>query len=333
MAHRTIAALLGAAALAASTTFATDARAQQKRELQTIEMGFVAKLAFTWAVFVADNKGWMAENGIKIEPVMVGQSSKVVQQLAAGALPIGHAGAPDIIRGIEAGGAAKIIAAEIAVPPYKMMAKKDITRVEDLKGKKVMLGGTKDITYIYMKDMADKHGLKMSDFEFLYSGSTTNRFAALVSGAIDATLLGQPFDFQAAAQGFSNLGLSKTYSPNSPFTVYAVSSEWAAKNRDTVVGFLKAYLRGIDFLYDPKNEAEVTAVLIKETSAKPDDAAKTYDFYVKELQPFRRDGAVTPAAMADILKSLVALEDLKEPTPPASKYYDDSFIKAAQAAK
>jgi hypothetical protein len=39
---------------------------------------------------------------------------------------------------------------------------------------------------------------------------------------------------------------------------------------------------------------------------------------------------MTDAAMADILKSLVTLEDLKEPVPPATKYYDDSFLKAAR---
>jgi hypothetical protein len=176
--------IAGIAALCADFS---DARAQ-KAEPQKVEMGFVAKLAFSWPVFIAINKGWMAENGIKLEPVMVGQSAKVVQQLAAAALPLGHAGAPDAIRGIE-------------------------------------------------------------------------------------------------------------------------------------------------YLYDPKNGSEVIEVLIKETGAKPDDAAKTHEFYVKELQPFRRDAAMTPEAMKDILKSLVTLEELKEPLPPASKYYDDSFLRAARAPR
>jgi hypothetical protein len=92
-------------------------------------------------------------------------------------------------------------------------------------------------------------------------------------------------------------------------------------------------MRGIEYLYDPKNGPEVIEVLIKETGAKPDDAAKTHEFYVKELQPFRRDAAMTPEAMKDILKSLVTLEELKEPLPPASKYYDDSFLRAARAPR
>jgi NitT/TauT family transport system substrate-binding protein len=316
------------AAFAAASLFADGAQAQ-KPEPKAVSVGFVAKLALSWPLYVADNKGWYAAYGLKLEPVMTGQSAKVVQAITSGAVHLGHAGAPEVIRGIEQGAGIKLISAEVAVPPYKVMAKKDITRVEDLKGKKVMIGGTKDITYIYMKAMFEKHGLKMSDVDFLYSGSTTNRFAALVQGGVDAAILASPFDFQAASQGFSNLGLSKTYSPDSPFTAYAVNSDWAAKNRATVVSFLKGYVRGIRWLYEPANRDEATALLIKETNAKPDDAAKTYDFYFGELQAFRKDGRFTEAALNDLLKSLVILEEMKEPFPPYSKYVDNSFLQEA----
>jgi NitT/TauT family transport system substrate-binding protein len=315
-------------ALSIATAFVGEANAQ-KAEPKAIQVGFVTKLALSWPLYVADNKGWYAAEGLKLEPVMTGQSAKVVQAITSGAIHLGHAGAPEVIRGIEQGAGIKLISAEVAVPPYKVMAKKEITRVEDLKGKKVMIGGTKDITYIYMKAMFEKHGLKMSDVDFLYSGSTTNRFAALVQGGVDAAILASPFDFQAASQGFSNLGLSKTYSPDSPFTAYAVNSDWAAKNRATVVAFLKGYVRGIRWLYDPANRDEAIALLIKETNAKPDDAAKTYDFYFGELQAFRKDGRFTEAALADLLKSLVILEEMKEPFPPYAKFVDNSFLDEA----
>jgi NitT/TauT family transport system substrate-binding protein len=312
---------------AAAITIAAPALAQQPT---TVQFGLVAKLALSWPMFMADNKGVFAEYGVKPDFVVMGNSSKVIQGLAAGSFQMGHAGIPDAIRGTEQGAPVKIIAAEIALPPYRWNAPPSIKKVADLKGKKIMLGGSKDITFIYWKVIAEKNGMAMSDFDFVYAGATNARFAALVSGAVQATLLAQPFDFQAEGQGFPAFATQKDYTPDSPFTVYATSTDWAAKNRNVVVGFLKGYLRGVTMFNDPANRKEAIDVLIKETGAKPDDAEKTYDLYTKDLKPFRTDGAMTDAAMADILKSLVMLEDLKEPLPPATKYYDDSFLKAAR---
>lgn len=310
---------------AAAIAVALPAMAQQA---QPVQFGLVAKLAFSWPTFIADEKKLF--EGFKPEFTVVGQSAKVIQGIAGGTFAMGHAGIPEAIRSAEQGAPVKIIASEVAVPPYHWLASKNIKKVEDLKGKKMMLGGTKDITFIYWKTIAEKHGLKMTDFDFVYSGSTTNRFSALISGAVDGTILGQPFDFQAMAQGFNVVAQQKTYSPNAPFTVYAVNTEWAAKNKGTVVAFLKGYMKGVNWLYDPANRKDAIELLIKHSGAKPDDAEKTYDFYVKELKPFRADGAMTDAAMKDALDALVVLEDLKAPTPPASKYYDDSFLKAAR---
>ena len=320
---RLVLAPLAAALFAA----ASPALAQQPT---TVQFGLVAKLALSWPMFLADSKGEFAKQGVKPEFVVVGMSSKVIQGLASNTFQMGHAGIPDAIRGAEQGAPVKIIAAEVALPPYRWNAAPNIKKVADLKGKKVMLGGTKDITYIYWKVIAEKNGLQMSDFDYVYAGATNARFAALVGGAVQATLLAQPFDFQAEGQGFPAFATQKDYTPDSPFTVYAAANDWAAKNRNVVVGFLKAYLKGVEMFYDPANRKDAIEVLIKETGAKPDDAEKTYDLYTGSMKPFRADGAMTDAAMADILKSLVALEDLKDPVPPASKYYDDSFLKAAR---
>src|SRR3546814_9462554 len=51
-----------------------------------------------------------------------------------------------------------------------------------------------------------KHGLESGSYDYLYAGSTGNRFAALVAGGVDATILLPPLSFRAQAQGFTNLG-------------------------------------------------------------------------------------------------------------------------------
>jgi len=145
------------APLVAAVAIAAPALAQQQPT--TVQFGLVAKLALSWPMFMAYDRGIFTEYGIKPEFVVMGNSSKVIQGLASGTFQMGHAGIPDAIRGTEQGAPVKIIASETALPPYRWNAAPSIKKVADLKGKKIMLGGSKDITFIYWKVLAEKNGL------------------------------------------------------------------------------------------------------------------------------------------------------------------------------
>lgn len=315
--------LLAAMALAA---VAAPAQAQTK-----IEYGVVARVAIQWQEIIATETGLFAKYGVKPEVSLVGQSGKVVQGLAAGSFNIGESGMPEAVRAAEQGAPVKIIAAEMAVPPYRWNVGKNIARVEDLKGKKIMLGGQKDITVVYLEAIAKKHNLKMTDFDFLYAGSTSNRFAALVGGAIDCTLLAQPFDLLAERQGFKSVATQKDYTPDAPFTAYAANMDWAAKNPKATAGFIRATMEAAAWLYDLKNRDAAIQTLVKVAGAKPEDAQATYDLYTGSLKPFRTDGVMTDGAVKYMLNALVAWGEMKQPVPPVSKYYDDSYLKLARS--
>ena len=45
----------------------------------------------------------------------------------------------------------------------------------------------------------------------VFAGSTAARVSALLAGAVDAAILLPPFNFQAVAAGFSDLGLTIDY--------------------------------------------------------------------------------------------------------------------------
>jgi hypothetical protein len=40
---------------------------------------------------------------------------------------------------------------------------------------------------------------------------------------------------------------------------------------------------------------------------------------------------MTDAAITYMLKALVAWDEMKEPLPPTSKYYDDTYVKLARS--
>jgi NitT/TauT family transport system substrate-binding protein len=295
----------------------------------TITFGLVAKLAIQWPIYVAIEKGMFAKEGVKMDLVVAGGSARSAQQLAAGALHIGEAGLPDLIRPIEQGAPIKIIGYEVAEPPYKLLARKEIKTIADLKGKKIMIGGSKDITLIYLEALTKPHGLSAKDFDLVYAGATSARFAALHSGGVEATILTSPFDFQAIGLGYTDLGSVHKVLPNFPFSAYGVNTNWANANRGAVVGFLKGVNQGIHWLYDKGNKDEAIKILVKSIGANPDDTAKTYDLFLGEVQAFRKEGDMPAAGFQRLLEALVDLGDLSKPVPPMSKFVDDSYQKAA----
>ena len=112
----------------------------------------------------------------------------------------------------------------------------------------------------------------------MFAGTSEARFAGLVSGSVDAAILGSPFDSRAAAAGYTNLGLAMDYVKDLPFTGYVVNRPWADTHRPALRKFLAAYQKAVDWFYDNKNRDEAVKILVAKTRSNPADDAKTYDF-------------------------------------------------------
>jgi ABC-type nitrate/sulfonate/bicarbonate transport system substrate-binding protein len=146
------------------------------------------------------------------------------QQLAGGSLNIAHSGYPDFARASLRGAPLKIIINDIIASPYAVFAKPQIKQIADLKGKMISIGGVTDVTLIYIKAFLASAGLKASDVDFVYAKAAGDRFSALVSGGVDATLLNPPTYFKAEALGYTNLGETAPHVKDIPFTVWAANS-------------------------------------------------------------------------------------------------------------
>ena len=71
--------------------------------------------------------------------------------------------------------------------------------------------------------------------------------------------------------------------------VAGVKRSWAEANRDLVVRFIRAYAKGVDAMYDPRNRRVVEAILVANASGMtPELAAKAYDIYVNDKTGFFR---------------------------------------------
>ena len=269
-----------------------------------------ATSANLWPFHVAVKNGYFDAANIKIDLVFAQSNASVIQQLAAGSYAVAPtAGMVDPIRAIDKGAPVALVRIVIQAPPYALLAKPEIKKIEDLKGKTIIIGGAKDITRIFTERMLEPHGLKSGDYDYVFAGATSARFSALKSGAVDAALLTMPFNFFAETAGYSNLGFTFDYLPDMPFAGMAVNRDWAAANGDVLKRFLDAYNKGVAYFADPNNREDVVKLQTEVSKIDRGDVEKAYAF-LHDKNLFEPTGKLSKRKVGSVIDALRDLGDL-----------------------
>lgn len=280
--------------------------------------------AIHWPGYIADAMGIFAKQDIEVEFVPAPSSAAVMQQLAAGSLTLAVSGPGDALRAIDKGAPVTILQIEASAAPYEVFGKPGMKTLADLRGRTVMLGGAKDITRYYLERMLVPFGLKAGDHDMVYAGATSQRFAALQSGSIDATILNAPFNFKARAAGFVSLGLTADTVNDVPFGTITVNRAWALAHRQELARFRAAWAEGVNVFYDRAHRDQVIEIFRNVSKSDPDDAARIYDSYVA-LRMFDPLGDVAAGGLARLISDLKKDGDL-EGSANLSRFYDPALI-------
>jgi NitT/TauT family transport system substrate-binding protein len=299
---------------------------------ETILMGTTGRgSAQQWPIFIAQKKGYFAENGLTVDLVAAQSSSAIVQQLTAGSVNLASGGLADPLRAIDKGAPVTLLRVETQIPPYSVYGKPGLKTLKDLKGKLISIGGVKDITRIYLERMMAPNGVKPNEYDLVFAGTAAARFAALASGAVDATILVPPFSFKAEGEGFSNLGALSDYVTDMPFTGYAANTAWAKSHKPALVAFLKGVAKGVDFFNDPQHRTESIDILVKEAGTERGDIEKSYDYYAK-IKIFDRVGLVEGSQVKVLAEAMKSLGDLEGSTD-VSRFVDPEIVELAKQVK
>ena len=295
--------------------FAAAAIALSPAKAETVTVGLVGAVSSThWPIYIGLTKGYFAAEDVKLDLVFIQSSAALVQQLTAGSIDLAlSTGLADPIRAIDKGAPIVIVRIEMQAPPYALLAKPDIKRWTDLKGKTISIGGPKDITRIYLERMAEPNGLKAGDYDTVFAGATSARFSALQSGAVDAAILLPPFNFYAESAGFTNLGLTIDYAKELPFTGTVVGRAWASAHKATLEKVLAVNAKSVAWFSEAANRAEAVAIMVEASKLKQEDVARSYDF-LRKNEFFETASKVSKAKMGALLAALKGLGDIEGST-------------------
>jgi len=141
---------------------------------------------------------------------------------------------------------------------YILAAHPSIKRPEDLKGKKIGVSQLGSSTDFIARVAVRRLGLNAEkDVQIVGIGGQGDRWTALTSGQIQATVLQSPFTLKARKAGYPTfIDFSKEdfeYTVAGPVTM----RPFIRAERETVMNFMRGLADGMDFYRDEKNKDRV----------------------------------------------------------------------------
>jgi NitT/TauT family transport system substrate-binding protein len=297
-----------------------------------IELAHVGIIPWYWNLYVGMEKGFLAQHGLAPEVSIFETGSQLTPAVQSGDINIALL-APDVlIRSSQFGSDLTLIGGVITTAPYSLVVPGGTGGYADLRGQRLAVAGVKDLSTLLLRDLLQQNGLGPDDYEFIQSGGTASRYAALTSGAATGALLTQPQDLRAQRDGYKILVDMSQLVKNYLAIGLQSKRSWLAANADTAVHFLCAHRQSTAWLYDSRNKQEAIAILAKAINVDDALADDIYRMYISTGEVFPRDGGFTPDAVGKMIQMMAAVGDIEGPPPDPAQFIDFSYLERAQRA-
>jgi ABC-type nitrate/sulfonate/bicarbonate transport system substrate-binding protein len=206
-------------------------------QLATIRQGYQTNI---WGMptYCLPNRG--LSRHLKFEEFAVASGNLTMQQMVARQVDLGTYTGSFII-GADKGDLVAIALIEHVGKTAQIVTRKDlnITKVEQLKGRKIANQTGSSIGNIFVDTVAPMHGLRKGDYQEVRM-DVTNMVVALAAKTVDAMVNVEPYNAIAVAD---SIGISiMDYSSVDKLPVFmAATPDFVAKHPDTIIAYLKAW--------------------------------------------------------------------------------------------
>jgi NitT/TauT family transport system substrate-binding protein len=261
-------------------------------------------------------KGYYPAEGIDLT-LQPAQATVGVQLVASGHLPFSLSpgtALPGALRGLPL----RVVFVSAFRPLWWMYADPSITRVEDLRGKRIGLSTAGSSLTIVGKLLLERHGIGPDDASLLNVASE-QRFPALQSGAIDAAFLVAPTNMVAARAGFRELFASHTEGVGLITEGMAANADFVQQQPDVMRRMMRATVRSLDAMR--KDRPGAIATIARFTDVSPDEAEQVYDLGLPSWTTNGVADAATIRQSLDIMKIVAEVADAVEESQAFDLHY------------
>lgn len=292
---------------------------------------------FNWPIWVAQEKGLFAKNGIEVKITPTPSSVFQLTNLIEGKFDIAMTAIDNLIAYREGQGEAKILGPDLIAFMggdngfLRLVAVPEVKSFNDLKGKTVSVDALTTGYAFVLLELLERGGLQRErDYQVERAGGVVQRFNALMEKKHAATLLISPFEVQAEARGYTRLADASSMLGAYQGLVGGVRKTWADANREALAGYIRAHVGAVDWLYESKNKDEAIAILRKNVPAMNEQAAQTaYSVLLHPRDGFQRKAQIDLEGVRTVLRLRSKYGQPQKTLTDPSRYYDGSFYQAA----
>jgi|SoiMethySBSTD1v2_1073268.scaffolds.fasta_scaffold09992_8 NitT/TauT family transport system substrate-binding protein len=307
--------------------FSTRSAAQDKK-LHALNLGYSAISGSFAPLWVGFDQGLFSKHGLDLKMAYIQGNRVMLSALTAGEIQLYQGGAEGLIRLVSGGGDGIFVATQYNfVGHYVLMTDPSITRLEELRGKRIALDPTSP-TYGYMLKVLEQVGLKKDDVNFVQFGTAgqPERAMAVLRKQAAATILTAPNTYAAEKQGLRKFSVIRDLGIRQLITVTATTKKYLRERRDAIDAFLRGYVEALAYV---KAQKDVTMKVIAKYTRQRDAEvlAKFYEDLVPDLPRIPYIDEVSLRATIDAMQA----QGPPVPKVDIKSLYDNSILKAIES--
>ena len=286
------------------------------------------------ASLIADKKGFLQEEGLRMEYTRVNSSFELMQGFVDGQFEVIHTNADNIIAWAEGQGLDQtphdfvIFMGGRRGLLQRLVVGPEIKSFDDLKGKTLAVDAYNTGYAPVLVYMLKQEGLTLEqDYEMKPVGGGRLRRDAVKRGEAVGGFMS--LDEELEQRGFYLLARSDTYITSYSRGVGAARRSWAEQNEELLVRYIRAMVRATDWLLDPQNEAEAIEVFLSENPEPPEQAEEIYEEALDPQFGVIPRAAVERDGIQMILEIREVMGEMEAPLPSPEKYVDERYHQEA----
>jgi len=284
--HRKPVTLLLVAALISLSPIAAFAAAP----LTKVVIGFAAMNARVAPLWITEEQGILAKYGLQAQQVYLRGAPVLVAGMASGDIHFGRSGGSATLAAVSAGHDFKVIASFSSRNSYDLMARPNIKRAEELRGKKIAVTSIGGSSWMGVMLWLEHFGLdpQRDNIQLLVVGDQLVQMQAVESGVADAAGLDGVFSKQLRAKGFNLLGEYSDLKSAIVGQAMVVPQAFLTRHGDIAEAYLKSEVEALAFAMAPKNKPAVIKLLMKRLKTEAAGAEEGYQDLLRgvDRKPF-----------------------------------------------
>jgi NitT/TauT family transport system substrate-binding protein len=239
-------------------------------------------------MWVARERGLFKKHGLDMQYVVIPRSPLAVAALVAGEIDAAIIGPGHLINSASTGSDLIGIANFFQKLDYRLVARPEIKKVDDIRGKRVAISGPGATSHLVT--MLAFQGMNLDPAQakitlLTIPGTELNRRLAMESGTIDATTLRGAIGELYGNKGYTVLYNLTAMGVTLPQSVLVTSRRTAAAKPQVIDAYLRSMLEAIAITVDPANKSSVMrAIMSNLRLSNAADAEEAYNAVVNSIE-------------------------------------------------